>query len=179
MRGEPLNWRIHMIKNEKTKLYVNRIVAFLLGGLLMFAVMSFTVVKNVKTQNAEITSALDTSRYEAGRLLEDAKAQLASGDYSEAKQSLTTLFENQPGSAEAAEGKKLMPTIETAEVKADEQWEAALPDIREQWSKNMKADLREKADAERAKLESEMDTRIAQAWDKEKEQIREEWEQQR
>lgn len=167
-----------MIKNDKTKLYVNRIIAFLIGGLLTFAVMSTTVVKNANDRNEELATALDTSRYEAGRLLADAKAQLTSGNYSAAKESLTDLFKNQPGSAEAVEGKELMPIIETAEMKADKRWEASSPEIREQWANNMIAELRAKSDADRAKLEKEMDTRVAAAWDKAKEQVREEWEQQ-
>lgn len=42
----------------------------------------------------------------------------------------------------------------------------------------MITELRSKSDAERTKLEKEMDSRVAQAWDKEKEQVREEWERQ-
>ncbi|MDY7028311.1 MAG: hypothetical protein SVR04_08450, partial [Spirochaetota bacterium] len=64
-----------MIKTEKLKLYAGRIGLFVAGGLLVFAVMSFTVVNNAKKANVELTQTLDASRYEAGRLLADAKAQ--------------------------------------------------------------------------------------------------------
>ena len=78
---------------EKRGVIIRCIISFLVGGLLVFAIMSLSVVNNLKAENAELTEALDTSRYEAGRLLEDAKAQLESGDYSEAKSTFKTLFE--------------------------------------------------------------------------------------
>jgi len=36
-----------MIQNEKTRIWVNRVIAFLVGALLIYAVISLSVVKNV------------------------------------------------------------------------------------------------------------------------------------
>ena len=141
----------------------------------MFAIMSFTVVSTLKTENEELTKALDTSRYEAGRLLEDAKAQLEAGNYSEAKSTLETLFENQPGSEEAAEGRKLLVTVEDKEMAADKRWEAALPEIREEWFANMAERLRVESNEEREELEKNMNKIITEEWEKAKSKIREKW----
>jgi heme A synthase len=40
-----------MIENQTTRVWVNRVLAFLLGALLIYAVMSFSVVKNLKEEN--------------------------------------------------------------------------------------------------------------------------------
>lgn len=45
-------------------LNIDRALAFLAGGRLVFAVMSFTVVNNINTENEELSEALDTSRFE-------------------------------------------------------------------------------------------------------------------
>jgi len=167
-----------MTKNENTKLYINRFVSFLAGGLLVFAVMSFTVVNNEKNQNAELTKTLDTSRYEAGRLLSDAKAQLASKNFSEAKTSLTKLFDKQPGSAEAVEGKKLIAAVDSAQKAADAKWEAAMAGVQKKWSNDMALEIRAKSDKARAQLEKEMTDTISQEWEKNKTKIRDDWEKQ-
>jgi predicted Zn-dependent protease len=164
-----------MEKKEKKGVIVKYILFFLIGGLLVFAIMSFTVVSTLKTENEELTKALDTSRYEAGRLLEDAKAQLEAGNYSEAKSTLKTLFENQPGSEEAAEGRKLLVTVEDKEMAADKRWEAALPEIREEWFANMAERLRVESDEEREELEKNMNKIITEEWEKAKSKIREKW----
>ncbi|MCF7945157.1 MAG: hypothetical protein K9L75_06460 [Spirochaetia bacterium] len=164
-----------MEKKEKRGLIVKCVLFFLLGGLLVFAIMSFTVVNDLKTDNAELTEALDTSRYEAERLLEDAKAQLESSDYSEAKATLKMLFENQPGSEEAAEGRQLLLTVEDKEMAADKRWEAALPDIREEWLNNMADRLRAESDEERAELEKNLNEIITEEWEDAKSKVRDEW----
>ena len=164
-----------MEKKEKKGVIVKYILFFLIGGLLVFAIMSFTVVSTLKTENEELTKALDTSRYEAGRLLEDAKAQLEAGNYSEAKSTLETLSENQPGSEEAAEGRKLLVTVEDKEMAADKRWEAALPEIREEWFANMAERLRVESDEEREELEKNMNKIITEEWEKAKSKIREKW----
>ncbi|MCF7914570.1 MAG: hypothetical protein K9L66_05340 [Spirochaetaceae bacterium] len=165
-----------MTKTEKMKLYAGRIGLFLAGGLLVFAVMSFTVVNSANKQNEQLTETLDTSRYEAGRLLADAEAQFENRNYVKAKESLTALFANQPGSEEAAEGKALMLTIENAEKASNESWEAAMPAIKQEWGEALAAEILAKADAERAKLEENMDATINKEWDKAKEKVRENWE---
>lgn len=166
-----------MTKTETLKLYAGRIGLFLAGGLLVFAVMSFTVVNTANKQNEQLTETLDTSRYEAGRLLADAEAQYENGDFIEAKKSLTALFENQPGSPEASEGKKLMVNVVSAEKAANAAWEAAMPGIKQEWGATLAAEIRAEADAERAKVEARMEETINKEWDKEKDKIRENWEQ--
>ncbi len=164
-----------MDAKEKRGLIVKNAVFFLLGGLLVFAIMSFTVVNNLKAENEDLASALDISRYEADRLLADAKAQLVSGDYDEAKSTLKTLFENQPGSEEAAEGRELLITIEDEEMDADKRWEAALPDIREEWFNSMAERLWAESDEDRAELEKNLNKIITEEWEDAKSKVREEW----
>jgi len=160
----------------KDNLLVNRIIALLVGGLLVFVIMSLTVVQTGKKENTEMSIALDTSRYEAGRLLADAQAQMESKDYAESKATLEILFTNQPGSAEAEEGKALLTSIDTAEAVAAAKWEEALPQIKEDWSQAMAAELRAESDKERADMEADLEETIAQAWDKAKSDVRTTWE---
>ncbi len=162
--------------NFKENLLLNRIVALLIGGLLVFAIMSLTVVKTEKNARAQLAIELDESRYEAGRLLSDAKAQLASKDYTESKATLEELFMYQPGSAEAAEGKALLTSIETAEAASTARWEAALPQVKENWSEAMAADLRAQSVKERAEMEENLEKTIEQAWIKAKSDVRSDWE---
>ena len=157
-----------MEKNEKRTLIINRVVSFIAGGLLVFAVMSFTVVSSANAENEKLSEALDDSRFEAGRLLEDAKAQLSSGEYLEAEASLNALFANQPGSPEATEGRALLAQVEQQAAAAEEQWEEALPSIREEWSRAL-------ADELRAEFDEELETTIERAWDRAREDIRAEW----
>ena len=167
-----------MAMNEKTRLTVNRIVSMIAGGLLVFAVMSVTVVSNANSRNAQLSEALDTSRYEAGRLLAAAEEHLENRNYTQAKASLATLFENQPGSSETIEGKTLLTAVESAENAANMQWETALPAVREQWTTNMAAELRTESDAARAELESNMDTILSEKWEQARNDARDEWEMQ-
>lgn len=139
--------------------------------------INMTLVSNLKEEKTELTEALDTSRYEAGRLFADAQAQLKAGDYLKAKESLSTLFANQSGSEEAAEGKKLMPIIEKAEKEATAKWEAAAPRIKEEWTAELASTLRAETEAERVELEKNMEATVNMAWEKEKDTIRKEWEQ--
>ena len=164
-----------MEKNEKRTLIINRVVSFVAGALLVFAVMSFTVVRSANAENEELSQALDTSRFEAGRLLEDAKAQLSSGDYKEAEASLTALFANQPGSPEATEGKALLAMVEQEAAEADQRWEAALPSIREEWTQAMAAELRAEFEEDRAKFESDLEATINTAWEKARSDVRATW----
>lgn len=160
----------------KDNLLVNRIIAVLIGGLLVFAIMSLTVVKTEKNENAQLAIALDESRYEAGRLLSDAKAQLTNQNYTASKASLEELLVNQPGSTEAIEGKVLLASIKTAESDATAKWEAALPQVKEDWSKAMTELLRANSAKEQAKMEEGLEKTVNQAWDKEKSKIQATWE---
>lgn len=162
--------------NFKENLLVNRIIALLVGGLLVFLIMTLTVVKTSKTENAQMVIALDASRYDAGRLLDEAKAQLENKDYSASRETLEELFVNQPGSAETIEGKTLLISVNTAEAEANARWEEALPQIKKDWSDAMAADLRAKSDKERAAMEADLEKTIDQAWNKAESKIRTTWE---
>ncbi len=162
--------------NFKDNLLVNRIIALLVGGLLVFTIMTFTVVQSAKKENKAIAIALDESRYDAGRLLGDAKAQADNKDYVASIATLEELFTNQPGSPEAAEGKILLLSINSAKETAQVKWEAALPLIKEEWFKEMATEIRAKSEKERIEMEAGLEKTITQAWDKAKSKVRLDWE---
>ncbi len=162
--------------NEKTKLNINRVVGAVVGGLLVFAVMSLSVVSSANERIEELSEQLDTSRHEAGRLLSDAEAQFENENYTNAKATLETLFANQPGSPEAEEGSALMVSIEEAEAAADAQWESAQDDIRQRWTNNLVEELRAELEANRVEMENNLERTVSEAWDNAREDIREEWE---
>ena len=163
-----------MIQNEKARIWVNRVLAFLLGALLIYAVMSLSIVKNVKEEN----EALKTELYDASRLLTNAKGFFENGNYGEAKKTLDTLFEKHPGASEMVEGKQLYAEIEAEQNALDKKWEAAAGTIREEWATKMAAQLRAEFEKDREKLEKNMDDVLNTEWDKMKDKIREEWEKQ-
>ena len=161
-----------MIENQTTRVWVNRVLAFLLGALLIYGVMSLSIVKNVKEENA----ALKTELYEPSRLLTNAKGFWENGNYGEAKKTLDTLFEKHPGSSEMVEAKQLYAEIEAEQNALDKKWEAAVGAIREEWATEMAAQLRAEFEEDREKLEKNMDDVLNTEWEKMKDKIREEWE---
>jgi predicted Zn-dependent protease len=165
-----------MDKQEDKRILLNRVISFLVGGLLVFTLMSVTVVSSMKKQNTELTATLDTSRYEAGRLLADAKAQLESREYAKARESLSALLANQPGSAEAEEGRTMLAVITTAEDKANAKWEKASAAIQKKWANARAAEIRAESDKARAELEAGISEKINQEWEKAKDQVRADWE---
>jgi len=167
-----------VIKNEKARIWVNRVFAFIVGGLLVFLIMNFSVAEKLRKE-------LDESKYEATRLLNDAEAYFENGNYGRAKETLNTLFEKRPGSKEAAEGKRLYAEVELVVEKEQKfqkelnrKWEAAVAGIREEWSKSMAGQLRENFEKDREELEKNMDDILDAEWEKMKDKIREEWEKQ-
>lgn len=78
--------------------------------------------------------------------------------------------------AEATEGKALLTSIETAQAASTARWEAALPQIKEDWSEAMAADLRAQSVKERAEMEADLEKTIDQAWNKAKSDVRSDWE---
>ena len=164
-----------MIQNEKLRIAVNRIMSFLIGGLLVFAVLSMTVVSNIKGENAQLAKELDDSKYQPGRLMADAKAQFANGEFDKVKQTLTALFEMRPGSSEAIEGKKLYDEAEAAIAMDNAKWEAAVAGIRERWAKDMTAQLRGKSETARLEMEKGLDDTLTREWEKMKDEVRREW----
>jgi len=163
-----------MIENVKARVWVNRVLAFLLGALVIYAVMSLSVVKNVKEENAELKKEL----YDPGRLLTSAKELFENENYGEAKKTLDNLFEKHPGAPEIAEGKQLYAEIEAEQNALDKKWETAVGAIREEWATNMAAQLRAEFEKDKEKLEKNMDDVLNTEWDKMKDKIREEWEKQ-
>ncbi|MDA3955697.1 hypothetical protein [Oceanispirochaeta sp.] len=154
---------------------LNRIVSFLIGGLLIFAIMNLTVLNNAKKENAQLVKSLDISQFEASRLLADAEAQFAAGDFEDAKLTLTTLFENQPGSTEAASGHPLLTKIEAKETTLNDKWEMALPGIRNEYYKVMASELRAESEADRVEFENELENNIDKAWKEEIDTIKSDW----
>ncbi len=161
-----------MIKNEKARIWVNRIFSFLLGALLIYAVMSLSVVKNVKQENEGLKKEL----YDSGRLLTDAKGFYANQNYGEAMKTLDTLLEKHPGAAEVAEGKQLYAEVEAEQNALNAKWETAVGAIREEWATTMAAQLRAEFEKDRETLEKNMNDVLSSEWDKMKDKIREEWE---
>lgn len=165
-----------MDKQEDKRILLNRVISFLVGGLLVFTLMSVTVVSSMKKQNTELAATLDTSRYEASRLLADAKAQLESREYAKARESLNALLANQPGSAEAEEGRTMLAVITAAEDKANAKWDKASAAIQKKWANARAAELRAESDKERADLEAGLAEKINQEWENAKDQVRADWE---
>ena len=164
-----------MIKNEKARIWVNRTFSFLLGALLIYAVMSLSVVKNVKQENEQLTKEL----YEAGRLLTSAKGFYENKNFGEAKRTLDTLFERHPGAAEVAEARQLYADLESEQIVLNAKWDAAVGAIREEWATTMAVQLRAKFERDRETLEKNMNDVLNTEWDKMKDKIREEWEKQK
>jgi hypothetical protein len=160
-----------MIQNEKLRIAVNRVLSFLIGGLLVYVVMSMTVVTNIKAKNAQLTQDYN----EAGQMLSDAKAQIADRNYQSAQRTLDVLFEKHPGSNETVEGKKLYVDVASAIAKNDAKWEAAVGGIRARWAQDMTTQLRTQSETQRQQMEKDMTDTLAKEWEKMKDQVRQEW----
>jgi len=163
-----------MSQNEKARVWVNRVIAFLGGALLVYAVMSLSVVKNVKDEN----QVLRTELYGATRLLTSAQGSYETTNYSEAKKTLDTLFEKHPSAIETVEGKRLYAEIEAGQNALDEKWEAAVGAVRDEWATTTAAQMRAEFEKDKDALENNMTDVLNTEWEKNKVRIREEWEQQ-
>ncbi len=159
--------------NGKSNVWVNRIVAFLGGGLLTLIVLSIAVTGPVNSRNKALTVKLDEIQNGAPRLLAEAKSFADIKDYANALKTLDVLFVQQPVSNEAMEGKKLYGTIETTVRDGDMKWEAAMVSIKKAWEKTTAAELREKA---RVQVESDLTDTLSKQWESSKDQIRKDWE---
>jgi hypothetical protein len=158
-----------MAKNEQAKLWVNRIVSMIIAGGLMFLIMNYGVTNKLRNE-------LDSTKYEAARLFDDAKAFFKNEDYARAKKTLDTLFEARPGSDEALEGKKLYALMDTMQQNLDAKWESAEAEIREAWEVVTAAKLREDLIKEGEELEKNMESLLDTEWENKKDLIRKEWE---
>jgi predicted Zn-dependent protease len=166
-----------MIQDENTRVWVNRIVALLAGGVIMLAVMSFAAVKPLRTENTTLTSQLDEIQNGAVRLLGEATVQSQNKAYEDAKKTLDVLFREQPTSAEAEEGKKLYAEIEVAQREVNQAWEAASADVRASWEATRTAQLRAKLEQDRLLLETNLVDTLNTEWERAKVQVRKTWEQ--
>jgi hypothetical protein len=164
------------MKNEKGSVWVNRIVSFLTGALILFAVMSLAVVQPTKSQVTDLTKQLDDMQYGAARLLSEAQVLADNGSYENAQRTLNALFEKQPGSLEAVEGRKLYTQIEMTVKAKDQKWEDAVGAIRASWEKAMAAELLAKAEQDKQLVATTMSDTLIREWDKAKDQIRRDWE---
>jgi hypothetical protein len=160
-----------MIQNEKLRIGVNRVMSFLIGGLLVLVIMNMTVVSTIKAQNAQLTKNYN----EAGQMLSDAKAQVASRNYQSAQTTLDALFEKHPGSAEVVEGRKLYTDVAATVAKDSARWDTAVGAIKDKWARDLAARLRSQSEAQRQEMEKDMTDTIAKEWEKAKDQVRQEW----
>ena len=168
-----------MIKNEMLRIWVNRVFAFLAGGLIVFIILQFTI-GSINNDLSKQNKALDEIKYESGRLLEESKLSFEKNDYENAKAKLNTLFEKHPASKEAIEGKTLYVEIEKVQEEADKEWDAVETGIRDEWEKSMtilwREELNQEFEKKRDTMEKEMDNKLESEWNKKESQIRIEWE---
>ena len=162
--------------NERGKIWVNRVLALIAGGLIAFAIMSLAVVAPVRSQKVTLAKQLDEVQNGAARLLTEAKGLVDNKSYDSALKTLDTLFEKQAGSSQVVEGRKLYAEIEIKVQAKEQKWETAVPAIRAAWEKAKAAELM--ADVERQKqlVETGMAEILATDWEKAKDQIKQDWE---
>ena len=165
-----------MLKNENGRIWVNRFLAFVAGGLVMLAVMSLAVVAPVRSEKEALAKQLDELQNGAARLLAEAKVLAESKSYDNALRTLDTLFEKQPGSSQMVEGRKLYADIQISVQAKEQKWEAAVGAIRAAWEKATAAALLAKAEQDKQLVQTSMADTLVKEWDKAKDQIRQDWE---
>lgn len=160
-----------MAMNEKTKMWVDRIVGLVVGGILILLIVNVATVGPLKTQKLELQAQLDEIHNGAVRLLDEAKASVASRNYDDALKTLDILFVQQPTSTETVEGKKLYTAIEDTVKKNNQNWEAAVGSLKAAWEKTRAKELR-------AELENGLANTLNTEWESSKAAIRKTWEEQ-
>jgi len=165
-----------MTKSDGPRVWANRLLSLVAGGLIVLIIMSLAAVAPLKSQNATLTKQLDELQNGAARLLGEAKAYVANKSYSNAQQSLQTLLAQQPGSDEAVEGKKLLAEISATIALRDQKWEASVAAIKSAWEKSTAAKLLADADAVRQGVASGMADTLRTQWEQSKDRIRQDWE---
>jgi hypothetical protein len=158
-----------MDKNSGTRIWVNRIVAFLLGSALALMIGYFGFIEPLKSRNNQLTTQIDEIKNGSARLLSEAKSFAKDKNYGQALNSLTTLFAEQPTSAEAVEGRKLAAEIEATVERGDMKWEAAVMNVKTAWEKTEAAQLRKE-------FEEGMPGTLSRQWEGAKDAVRKEWE---
>jgi len=167
-----------MSNDQNRKIWVNRLLAFVAGGLIMFAIMSLAVVAPVRREKKALATQLDEVQNGAVRLLGEAKVLAESKSYESALSTLDTLFEKQPGSSQVVEGRKLYAEIEIAVQAKEKKWEAAVGAIRAAWEKAKAAEIMASAEKEKQLVQTAMAETLATEWEKEKDQIKQDWQKQ-
>lgn len=165
-----------MIQNEKVRLWVNRIMAFAVGGLAILVVMSLVVTAPVRSENADLTEQIDEIQHGAARLLDEANVFVQIGSYEKAKKSLDTLFEKHPASNEAADGAVLFTAIEATLRESEQKWNAAVDTVRAAWEETTAEAMRAKLERDRVLMETNMSETLTKEWEQSKATIRREWE---
>jgi hypothetical protein len=165
-----------MIQNEKVRVWVNRVLAFAVGGLAVLITMSLLVTAPVRAENADLTKEIDEIQNGAARLLNEANVFAEIGSYVKAKQSLDTLFEKHPASSEAADGADLYKVIDATIREKDQKWEAAVDSIRATWEQKNAEAMRAKIEQDRVLMETTMVETLAKEWARSEAAIRREWE---
>ncbi len=158
-----------MAMDAKNNLWINRIGALVIGGALVFIVGSTGVVSTLKGENVALQAQLTEIKNGAPRLMSEAVAFAGQKDYANALKTLDSLFALQPGSAEAAEGKKLYDTVEATVKRNESKWDAAVGAIRADWERTTAKDLR-------IQMEKDMLNTLGQQWEQSKAAIRKDWE---
>ena len=165
-----------MSEQREPRVWLNRIVGFLAGGLLTLAVVSLVIVGPTRSDNESLAKQLDEMQNGAALLLSEARVQLASQSYSRAATTLNTLFEKQPGSSEAIEGRIMYADIEAIVLALDQDWAAAVDAIRSEWEAARSAELRAKMEQDRLLMEATLIDTLQREWDKSSVKVRQEWE---
>ena len=164
-----------MAGNEEGRIWINRVMAFVVGGLIVLAIMAFAVVAPVRREKEELAKQLDEVQNGAARLLDEAKVLAESKSYDRAINTLNTLFEKQPGSSQMVEGRKLYAEIEIAVQAKEEKWEAAVGAIRAAWEKAKAAELLAKAEQDKQLVETGLAATLTKEWERVKDQIKRDW----
>jgi predicted Zn-dependent protease len=162
--------------NERGRIWVNRLLALVAGGLLVFAIMSLAVVTPVRREKEALAKQLDEMQNGAARLLAEAKVLVENKSYDKAIETLNTLFTKQPVSSEVVEGRKLFTEIEIKAKAKEQKWEAAVGAIRAAWEKARAAELLAKAEQDKQLAETSIAETLVKEWESAKDQIRQEWE---
>ena len=173
-----MQMEVSMIKNLEGRIWVNRILAFIVGGLVILVIMLIVVVSPVRRENETLVKQLDEEINGAARFLEEAKAYAASESYDYALRTLNNLFDKQPGSSEVVEGRKLYAEIEIKILAKDKKWDDAVGAIRMAWEKARVAELLAKAELDKQLVASGMAETLIKEWEAAKDQIRKDWEKQ-
>jgi hypothetical protein len=157
-----------IMTKESARINVNRLIAALVGGFAVFLVMSMAVVSPTNIRVAALQKQLDDSTYGAGRLLDEAKTQLAAKNYEGAAQALDALVQKHPLSPEAVEGRALTAQLAISQAKDDAAWALAVADLRGKWIAAETTRLR-------AESEKELPATVERNWTAAQDALRADW----